>query len=153
VNIFFDVDFTLITWDNRLRPHVHDVFQQFIDDGHTVYLWSGMGERWEVVRENGLDELVAGCFEKPLYRHVERLEAMGVTVWPDFVIDDYPEPVEVFGGVQVTPPVSPLTNDREMWRVYEEFQAFFERHPEGRRHEIDTRGTSGEGLRESRAHS
>ena len=28
MNIFFDVDDTLVTWDFRLRPHVRDVFQQ-----------------------------------------------------------------------------------------------------------------------------
>ena len=28
LNIFFDVDDTIITWDVKLRPGVHEVFQK-----------------------------------------------------------------------------------------------------------------------------
>ena len=28
LNIFFDVDNTIITWDVKLRPGVHEIFQQ-----------------------------------------------------------------------------------------------------------------------------
>ena len=59
MNIFFDVDDTLITWDVKLRPNVHHVFQQLRDDGHTIYLWSGYGPRWEVVRRFDLHEHIA----------------------------------------------------------------------------------------------
>src|SRR6266511_378097 len=49
MNIFFDVDDTLVTWDFRLRPHVRDVFEALRDDGHRIYIWSGRGKRWDVV--------------------------------------------------------------------------------------------------------
>ena len=124
MNIFFDVDFTLITWDYRLRPHVREVFQRLKDDGHTVYLWSGVGKRWEVVEQFALHDLIADCFEKPLYRHAERLADLGVTIRPDFVIDDHLEPVDAFGGVQIEPPHTPLDADTEMLRVYEAIQRF-----------------------------
>lgn len=127
MNLFFDVDFTLITWDYRLRPHVRAVFQRLKDDGHAVYIWSGMGERWEVIEEFGLGELIAGCFSKPLYDHVARLPELGVTVHPDFVIDDHAEPVEAFGGVVIRPPHTPLDEDREMLRIYEAIRSVCER--------------------------
>ena len=124
MNIFFDVDFTLITWDYRLRPHVREVFQRLKDDGHAVYLWSGVGRRWEIVEQFGLHEYIADCFEKPLFRHVDRLTELGVTVRPDFVIDDHAEPVDAFGGVHIRPPHTPLDADTEMLRVYEEVRRF-----------------------------
>lgn len=123
MNIFFDVDYTLITWDYRLRPHVRDVFERLCAEGHTVYLWSGMGRRWEVVERFGLHDLVADCFEKPLYDHVARLSELGVTVRPDFVIDDHAEPVDVFGGFHIPEPRSPLDDDAEMLRAYDAIRA------------------------------
>ena len=32
MNIFFDVDETLVTWDFRLRPHVREVFKALRTD-------------------------------------------------------------------------------------------------------------------------
>ena len=119
MNIFFDVDDTLITWNYRLRPHVRDVFERLRADGHTIYLWSGMGRRWEVVRQFDLHELVADCFDKPLYNHVARLAELGVSVYPDFVIDDHEDPVRVFGGYHISEPRAPLDQDDEMLHVYE----------------------------------
>lgn len=123
MNIFFDVDFTLISWDYRLRPHVHDVFRQLKEDGHAVYLWSGMGKRWEVVERFSLGALILDCFDKPLYNHVARLPELGVPITPDFVVDDHAEIVAVFGGAVIEPPRSPLDADREMLRIYEAIQA------------------------------
>ena len=40
LNIFFDVDNTIITWDVKLRPGVHEVFQQ------------RMGQSWFTVPKN-----------------------------------------------------------------------------------------------------
>jgi hypothetical protein len=124
MNIFFDVDFTLITWNYRLRPHVHEVFRRLQDDGHDVYLWSGVGKRWEVVEQFALQDLIVDCFEKPLWGHVARLPELGITVRPDFVVDDHDEPVLVFGGAVIQPPESPLDGDTEMLRIYESIQAF-----------------------------
>jgi hypothetical protein len=124
MNIFFDVDFTLITWNYRLRPHVRQVFQRLKEDGHDVYLWSGVGKRWEVVEQFALHDLIVDCFEKPLYKHVARLPELGIPIQPDFVVDDHEEPVLAFGGAVIRPPETPLEEDREMLRVYAEINDF-----------------------------
>ncbi len=129
MNIFFDVDSTIITWDVKLRPGVHEIFQQLRDDGHTIYLWSGMGPRWEVVERFNLNEHVAGCFSKPLYKHHERLAELGVPFVPDYVIDDHAEVVDAFVGTVIDPPKLPLEWDREMWRVYDTIQEFIAETP------------------------
>jgi hypothetical protein len=123
VNIFFDVDYTLITWDVKLRPGVHEVFGRLRADGHTIYLWSGVGPRWEVVRRFELHEHVTDCFWKPLYNHHERMVELGVTVTPDYVIDDHAEIIEAFVGTHIAEPKMPLERDREMWRVYDDIVA------------------------------
>lgn len=122
MNIFFDVDFTLITWDYRLRPQVREVFAQLKADGHTLYLWSGMGKRWEIVEQHGLHAWVTDCFAKPLYNHAGRLAELGIPLRPNFVIDDHAGPVDVFGGVLIQPPRTPLHEDAEMLRVYDAIQ-------------------------------
>jgi hypothetical protein len=124
MNIFFDVDDTLITWDVRLRPGVHEVFQALRDEGHRLYLWSGNGPRWRIVETFDLHPHVIDCFWKPLYRHRERLDELGVTLLPDYVIDDFEEVVQVFGGSVIQPPTYPLERDREMWRIYDEIRMF-----------------------------
>lgn len=129
MNIFFDVDSTIITWDVKLRPGVHEIFQQLRDDGHTIYLWSGMGPRWEVVERFNLQEHVTDCFSKPLYRHHERLAELGVPFVPDYVIDDHAQVVDAFVGTVIDPPKLPLEWDREMWRVYDTIQEFIAEAP------------------------
>lgn len=119
MRIFFDVDNTILAWDNSLRPLVPDVFQRLKDDGHTIYLWSGVGLRWEVVREHQLRPLIETCFVKPLENYHASLPALGVTTPPDFVVDDHPAIVEAFGGVMVTPYYFTNPDDKEMLRVYE----------------------------------
>ena len=94
MRVFFDVDDTIITWDVRLRPGVKEVFARLRADGHELYLWSGNGRRWEIVRRFDLHEHVLDCFWKPLYRHHERLAELGVPFAPDFVIDDHQEVVD-----------------------------------------------------------
>lgn len=123
MNIFFDVDDTLITWDVKLRPDVMEVFAALRNDGHDLYLWSGYGPRWEVVRRFQMQEHIINCFWKPLYDFHERLPELGVPFIPDVVIDDHPEIVKAFGGIKVVPAGTPFFEDREMWRVYEEIQA------------------------------
>lgn len=124
LNVYFDVDDTIVTWDIRLRPGVREVFEMLRADGHTVHIWSGVGLRWEVVRRFDLGQFIAGCFQKPLSDHRQRLAALGVTAFPDFVVDDHIEVVQAFFGTQVPPPAVPLETDREMWRVYEEIRTF-----------------------------
>ncbi len=123
MNIFFDVDDTLITWDVKLRPHVSEVFQQLRDDGHTLYLWSGYGPRWEVVKRFELAHHIVDCFWKPLYDHHRRLVELGVPFVPDYVIDDHKDIINVFTGSLINPASSTFFEDREMWRVYEEITA------------------------------
>ncbi|MCC6382462.1 MAG: hypothetical protein IT304_08125 [Dehalococcoidia bacterium] len=124
MNIFFDVDDTLITWDVRLRPGVADVFDRLRADGHILYLWSGYGPRWEVVRRFALEAHVEDCFWKPLYNHHARLVELGVPFIPDYVVDDHAEIVRVFGGTLVVPAGTPFFDDQEMWRAYAEIVSF-----------------------------
>lgn len=126
MNIFFDVDDTLITWDVKLRPHVADVFTRLREDGHILYLWSGYGPRWEVVKRFDLHEHVIDCFWKPLYDHHARLEELGVPFVPDYVVDDHPDIITAFGGSVIKAASSTYFQDQEMWRVYEDIVRFVE---------------------------
>ena len=119
MKIFFDCDETIITWDVRLRPGVKEVIGSLRDSGHEIYLWSGNGPRWEIVRRFDLHDFFLDCYWKPLYRHHERLEELGIPFTPDFVIDDHQEVVDAFGGVRIEPPAHELSKDRELWRVYD----------------------------------
>ena len=118
MNVFFDVDYTLIADDGSLRPHVHEVFQKIKDDGHTIYIWSGVGIRWEVVNRHDLRQYIETCYLKPLSDYKETLIELGADVMPDFVIDDYPEVVSAFGGVWVPPYFFKRSFDEEMNRIY-----------------------------------
>lgn len=124
MNVFFDVDDTLITWDVKLRPGVIEVLEQLHRDGHSLYLWSGYGPRWEIVRRFNLQPPIIDCFWKPLYDHHERLAELKVPFIPDYVIDDHPDIVKAFGGTHVAGAGEPFLDDREMWRAYEEITAF-----------------------------
>ncbi|HJM89712.1 MAG TPA: hypothetical protein QF624_08805 [Dehalococcoidia bacterium] len=102
LNVFFDVDNTLIMWNGKLRNHVRDVFERLRDGGHTIYVWSGVGiRRWDMKRHE-LDDFVEEYYIKPLDRHHERLETLGVPMRPDFVIDDHRQVVDAFGGYHVS---------------------------------------------------
>lgn len=120
MNIFFDVDHTIIDTHDRLRPGVRELFQRLHADGHTLYLWSGNGRRWEIVDKFGLHDLVADCFEKPLYAYEQMLEPLGITVRPDFVVDDHPHLPHTFGGCSVGQYLTEDHADKEMERVYSE---------------------------------
>jgi hypothetical protein len=125
VNIFFDVDETILSYDGSLRPFVLEIFQQLVADGHLVYVWSGartaLGVR-DVVDQYGLTPFVTDCFRKPLVNPREVWLQMGMPVLPDFVVDDYPGIVEAFGGVLIRPyPVA--APDDDMKRVYAVIQA------------------------------
>ena len=130
MNIFFDVDYTLITWDVKLRPGVLEVFEKLRADGHIIYLWSGVGPRWEIVNRFELHDHVTDCFWKPLYDHHARMVELGVTVSPDYVIDDHQEIIDAFVGTTIKEPAMPLHTDRELWRVYDDIQAFVADQPQ-----------------------
>jgi hypothetical protein len=117
MNIFFDVDQTIIATSNELRPGVKELFAELTRCGHTLYLWSGIGVRWEVVERHGLGEWVSGCFEKPMSRFDELLAPLGIPVRPDFVVDDHEGPVRHFGGVVVKRFLIYNPDDRDLERV------------------------------------
>ena len=118
MKIFFDVDYTILGLDDSIRPGTLETLQQLKDEGHEIFIWSGMGERWEVVQKHNLTPLVSGVYEKPTHHFHERLEELGVPFEPDFVIDDYPEVVAAFGGVWVPPYFFKRNFDNEMERIY-----------------------------------
>jgi hypothetical protein len=120
MNIFFDVDYTIIDNRNGLRPGVRELFAQLVEAGHAIFLWSGIGPRWEVVERFGFEKLISGCFEKPLSSHEEMLELMGISPRPDFVVDDHPHLVDTFGGCVVAQYLLANAADREMERVWRE---------------------------------
>jgi hypothetical protein len=120
--IFFDVDDTILTWRQRLRPLTREVMAALVDAGFEVFLWSGVGRRWEVVEAHGLGLFVSDCFEKPLFRHRERLDELGVPFVPDYVIDDDAAIVRAFGGRCVPAPLEPLSDDRHLLEVLHDIQ-------------------------------
>jgi hypothetical protein len=135
MNIFFDVDGTIVgSYDVKLRPMVREVFEQLRADGHTIYVWSGVGLRWEEIDRHDLRSLIAGCFWKPRWDHQARLPELGVNVLPDFVVDDHAEVVAAFGGVTVWPFDYYDPKDREMERVYRVIREAARTRPGGGEH-------------------
>lgn len=116
-SVFFDVDDTLLTWDHRLRPHARDVIGEVSALGCDVYIWSGVGARWEILDVHRLRRFVTACYEKPLSRHRERIRELGIPVVPNHVVDDDDEIVSVFSGTHVPAPLEPLNEDVELLRV------------------------------------
>ena len=119
MNIFFDVDYTILGLDDSLRPGTRETLQRLLDDGHKVYIWSGLGPRWEVIKKHNLEPFASGVYEKPLHHFADRLVELGVPLTPDFVIDDYPEVVSAFGGVWVPPYFFKRNGDEQMQRIYD----------------------------------
>ena len=118
MKIFFDVDYTILGLDDTLRPGTMETLSKLKDDDHEIYIWSGMGQRWEVIEKHELSPLISGVYEKPIHHFHERLQELGVPFEPEFVIDDYPEVVAAFGGVLVPPYFFSRTVDQEMDRIY-----------------------------------
>ena len=118
LNVFFDVDNTLIMWNGKLRNHTEHVFQQLKDAGHTIYVWSGVGiRRWDMKRHD-LDKYVTDYFIKPLEKHHEKLDSLGVPMIPDYVIDDHKTVVDAFGGYHIPDMAKP--DDEELLKVLAE---------------------------------
>jgi hypothetical protein len=119
VNIFFDIDYTILSYDHALRSGTEATFARLVEDGHRVYVWSGEGVRWGVVRQHNLDPYVSGVFAKPLSDFAAGLGRLQISPTPDFVIDDYPEIVGYFGGYFVPEFYSSRDDDEEMQSVYQ----------------------------------
>jgi hypothetical protein len=103
VNIFFDVDSTILGIDGTLRPWTLQVFTELRDAGHDLYVWSGRGVRTSDVDYVGLTPLVSGIYEKPVFDFTARLAELGVPMVPDMVIDDAGGIVTHFGGLCILP--------------------------------------------------
>lgn len=118
LNVFFDVDNTLIMWNGKLRNHTEHVFRSLKEAGHTIYVWSGVGiRRWDMKRHD-LDQFVTDYFIKPLEKHHEKLDALGVPMVPDYVIDDHRQVVDAFGGYHI--PDMAKDDDEELLKVLAE---------------------------------
>lgn len=126
MNLFFDVDYTILSYDNGIRPGTHEVFEKLVADGHRIYIWSGQGLRWAEIRDHKLDPCVTDVFHKPTWNYRARLEGLGVPLIPDFVVDDYPEIVEVFGGFCVKEFYRKRNADDEMYEVYQTIRELVE---------------------------
>jgi|TARA_Y100000310_G_scaffold320776_1_gene377552 hypothetical protein len=132
LNVFFDVDYTILAVDGSLRPRTRETFELLVNDGHSIYIWSGVGLRkWEV-KKHDLESFVTGIYQKPIQDFVAGLEEMKVPLWPDFVIDDYPEIVDVFGGILVQPYFFKSDSDDQMDRIYSIITEFVETGESGR---------------------
>ncbi len=122
MNIFFDIDDTLLDVQKGLRPQTREVFQRLKEDGHTLFIWSGVGVRTREVRSLGLESYVEGVFQKPLDNHLHHAQRMlergEIPVLPDLVVDDDQRIVTALGGVQVQPYANSGPEDTEMERVY-----------------------------------
>lgn len=138
MNIFFDIDYTLLDMGKDLRPGVHELFQKLKADGHNLYVWSGNGVRWSDMERHDLRGYLSGAFEKPLpgegddamAKFEQDLHEMNLTVWPDFVVDDYQIFVSFFGGVWVRGyfvATKSNQNDREMERAYRVIKEYVEK--------------------------
>lgn len=127
MNIFFDVDETIQGYDGSLRPLVKQTFQALVEEGHQVYVWSGVrtGDmvRSEVVERHGLSPYVTDCFQKPRFDFREQWQRSGIAVQPDFCVDDYPEIVEVFGGILIKPYPQERPADVDLERVHAAIRA------------------------------
>ncbi len=120
MNIFFDVDYTIVGYDGSLRPHVIEVLEPLKADGPTIYLWSGVGLRHEVVKQHNLHHLITECYVKPTWDYHNGLKRLNVPLVPDFVVDDHNGVVKAFGGYWVSRWEGyPPTPDDEMKQVYE----------------------------------
>ena len=118
MNIFFDVDYTIMGADGSLRHRTEEVFQKLLDDGHNIYIWSGAGNRTQDIRRLGLEGYVSKVFLKPLEDFENGMKTFGVDVWPEFIIDDHPEIVKNFGGFVCRPYYFRNAKDDEMDIIY-----------------------------------
>jgi len=118
MRVFFDIDYTILSSDYHLRSGTEDTFRRLVADGHEVHIWSGEGKRHQVLRDFALEPYVSGVYEKPIYNYVRRLDRFGIDFIPDFVVDDYPEIVSVFGGFHVREFFGKWADDDEMEQIY-----------------------------------
>ena len=119
MNIYFDCDYTILAMDGSLRPGTQEVFSKLLEDGHKVFIWSGVGLRSDDMKRLNLMNLISGVFVKPIADFEIGLQRFGVDPRPDFVIDDHREIVEAFGGVHIEPYYFRSAEDGHMEDLYQ----------------------------------
>jgi hypothetical protein len=70
------------------------------------------------MKRHDLDQFVTDYFIKPLEKHHEKLDALGVPMIPDYVIDDHRQVVDAFGGYHI--PDMAKDDDEELLKVLAE---------------------------------
>jgi hypothetical protein len=103
LDLFIDVDYTLLSAAGSLRPHARSLFERLTDAGHRVWVWSGVGIRREEMTRHGIDPLVSGYSIKPVEDFVRHLRRFPPPAWPSLVLDDHEDIVRALGGVLVPP--------------------------------------------------
>lgn len=127
MNVFFDMDYTIFGgMDGSLRPGTVEVFEELIGLGHDLYIWSGVGVRWDEVRRAGLEPFIKGVYRKPLSEFNEGLDRFGIPVVPDFVIDDYPGIVQHFGGYYIKEYIKRNPDDAELYSIRAQIDSYLE---------------------------
>ena len=126
LNIYFDCDYTILAMDGSLRPRTREIFSQLIEDGHKVFIWSGVGMRTKDMERLDLMDLISGIFVKPITEFENGLDRFNVHPRPDFVIDDHREIVEAFGGVHIEPYYFRAAEDGQMDDLYQSISDFSE---------------------------
>lgn len=116
MNVFFDVDLTIVGSFLDLRPHAKEVFGILKDEGHKVYLWSTGGKTYVeyVVLRCELEAYVDGCMNKN----------GTADPFPDFCVDDLEEFVAQYGGYRIRPFVGFSEHDTEMLEALERIRTF-----------------------------
>lgn len=119
MNIFFDMDYTLIGGiDGSVRPNVLEVMEKLNQDGHKLYVWSGVGIRWRDVKRLGIEHLIIDCYLKPMSNYFENMKKMELPEEPDLVIDDFPMVASGIGGMCVPAYNTEDKEDQIMDRLY-----------------------------------
>jgi hypothetical protein len=122
MHVFFDVDYTICSVDfGLLRPHVEQVFETLHNGGHSIYIWSGAGDRTMQIESFGLTKFVSGFFPKPTDQYERSVRQMldrgRIPVLPDLIVDDSRPIVRALGGIVVVPYGGNSLHDNEMKRV------------------------------------
>lgn len=114
MNIFIDVDYTLLSASGLLRPHTCELLTTLTGDGHSIFIWSGMGIRRDEIANHGLDHLITGYSSKPIDDYVAKLQMDPPPRWPDLVVDDHDSIVQRLGGITVKPYLFVDVDDMEL---------------------------------------
>jgi hypothetical protein len=114
LNVFFDVQGTLLTMEEAPRPRAREAFLLLKEGGHDLLPWSsgGAGYAAGAAELLGVADLVSGYFDKR--------QEPGVPV--DFAVDDDASVVEAHGGYRIKP-FDGNPSDEELLRAVEALDA------------------------------